>query len=221
MLDLLASLISLFVIAPLTGGTAAQMVSDIYLGNTVTLTGSLRAAWSRYGILLKSHIIPVIAILGGVVLFVVPGMLWYLSYLLITPIVMNEAVPGSRNIRRRSRDLVRGYRGKAFVILIVIVGVELLARAGIRSTARFFIGAAATTNWTFGTEDGVGASTQVSSNLTINGSLVFASGTFTPSLSTRAPLRQAGIYLSSIRAGDPGYQHRVSIMKRRICQRKG
>jgi hypothetical protein len=36
-LELLAILITLFVITPLTGGTTAQTVSDIYLGNTVTL----------------------------------------------------------------------------------------------------------------------------------------------------------------------------------------
>jgi hypothetical protein len=146
MLDLLATLISFFVIAPLTGGTATQVVSDIYLGNSVTLTGALKAAWSRYGTLLKSHFIPVIAILAGTVMFLVPGILWYLSYLLITPIVMNEAIPRSRNIRLRSRDLVRGFRGKAFVILTAILVIELLARAGIRSTVRFVIGAAATTS---------------------------------------------------------------------------
>src|SRR4051812_26064770 len=126
MLDLLATLISLFVIAPLTGGTATQMVIDIYLGNSVTLTGALRAAWSRYGTLLKSHFIPVIAILAGSVMLVIPGILWYLSYLLITPIVMNEAIPRSRNVRLRSRDLVRGYRGKAFVIVAVILLIQIL-----------------------------------------------------------------------------------------------
>lgn len=145
MLELLATLISLFVIAPLTGGTTAQAVSDIYLGNTVTLNRSLRAAWSRYGTLLKSHLIPVMAILAGFVMLVIPGVLWYLSYVFITPIVMNEQVSNSRYIRRRSRDLGRGYRGKTFVILIVILFIELLAQSGIRSMARFFIGATATT----------------------------------------------------------------------------
>jgi hypothetical protein len=145
MLELLATSISLFVIAPLTGGATAKMVSDIYLGNNVTLTGALKAAWSRYWILLRSHFIPVIAILAGIVMLVVPGILWYLSYLFITPIVMNERIFESRNIRHRSRNLARGYRGKAFVILIVIIFIELLAQAGIRTVARFFVGAAATT----------------------------------------------------------------------------
>jgi hypothetical protein len=145
MLELLATLISLFVIAPLTGGTTAQAVSDIYLGNTVTLNRSLRAAWSRYGTLLKSHFIPVMAVMAGIVMLVVPGILWLLSYLFISPIVMNEGLSKSREIRLRSRSLVRGYRGKAFVILIVILFIELLAQSGIRSMARFFIGATATT----------------------------------------------------------------------------
>jgi hypothetical protein len=145
MLELLATLISLFVIAPLTGGATAQTVSDIYLGNNVTLNRSLRAAWSRYGTLLKSHFIPVMAVMAGIVMLVVPGILWLLSYLFISPIVMNEGLSKSREIRLRSRSLVRGYRGKAFVILIVILFIELLAQSGIRSMARFFIGATATT----------------------------------------------------------------------------
>jgi hypothetical protein len=145
MLELLATLISLLVIAPLTWGTTTKMVSDIYLGNTVTLTGALRAAWGKYGTLLKSQIIPVIAVLAGIVMFVVPGILWYLSYVFITPIVMNEGITRSRSVRVRSRDLVRGYRGKVFVILIVLLFIELLAQAGVRSMARFFISAAATT----------------------------------------------------------------------------
>ena len=145
MLELLATLISLFVIAPLTYGTTTQTVSDIYLGNAVTLTGALRAAWSKYGTLLKSQFIPVIAVLAGIVMLVIPGVLWYLSYLFITPIVMIEEISKSRNIRRRSRDLVRGYRGKAFMILIVLVFIELLAQAGIRSVARFILGGTATT----------------------------------------------------------------------------
>jgi hypothetical protein len=65
--------------------------------------------------------------------------------MLITPIVMNERISKSRNIRLRSRNLVRGFRGKAFVIVAVILLVEMLARAGIRTVLRFFIGAAATT----------------------------------------------------------------------------
>jgi hypothetical protein len=145
-LQLLATLISLFVISPLNEGTAAQAVSDIYLGNHATFAGAWRAAWSRYGTLLKSHFIPVMAILVGVLLLLVPGILWYLSYVFITPIVMIEGISRSRDIRRRSRELVRGYRGKAFVIVAVLLLIEILARAGIRTVLRFFISAAATTS---------------------------------------------------------------------------
>jgi hypothetical protein len=145
-LQLRATLISLFVISPLNEGTAAKAVSDIYLGNHATFAGAWRAAWSRYVTLLKSHFIPVMAILVGALMLVVPGILWYLSYLFITPIVMIEGMSRSRDIRRRSRELVRGHRGKAFVIVAVILLVEILARGGIRTMFRFFTGAAATTS---------------------------------------------------------------------------
>ena len=94
-LQLIAILISFFAISPLTGGTAAQAVSDIYLGNEVTLRGALGAAWSKYRILVKSHFLALLLILAGVLMLLVPGILWYLSYVFITPIVMIEGMSGS------------------------------------------------------------------------------------------------------------------------------
>ena len=146
MLELLAILIEFFVIFPWTGGAATQAVSEIYLGNEVTLAGALRAAWSRYGTLLKSHFIPVLAFLVGLVMLVVPGILWYVSYIFITPIVMIEGLSHNRDIRQRSRALVQGYRGKAFVIVAANLFILILSQAGLRSLTRFFIGAAVTTN---------------------------------------------------------------------------
>lgn len=146
LLQLLAVLVELFIISPWSGGTAAQAVSDIYLGNEVSLEGALRAAWSRYGTLLKSHFLPVLAILVGLLMLVVPGILWFLSYIFITPIVMIEGLSRNRAIRQRSRELVRGHRGKVFVIVAAIFLVQVLSQVGLRSMTRFFIGAAAVTS---------------------------------------------------------------------------
>jgi len=144
--ELLWLLIEMLIISPWTGGAAVQAVSDVYLGNDVTVTSALREAWKKYPALLRAHFVPVLSILGGFFLCLIPGVLLLFSYAFITPIVMLESVSKSRDIRRRSRSLVQGYRGKVFVIVVIVFLMDVLAQAGFRVMLRPFIGAAATTS---------------------------------------------------------------------------
>jgi hypothetical protein len=59
---------------------------------------------------------------------------------------MIEGLSRNRAIRQRSRELVRGHRGKVFVIVAAIFLVQVLSQVGLRSMTRFFIGAAAVTS---------------------------------------------------------------------------
>ena len=98
-------------------------------------------AWSKIWILVTANIIAVIVVIAGLILLVVPGVLWFLSYALLAPIVMVEELYDGRKVRQRSWDLVKGNRSKVFIAFIVIELVNLLARTGFRFVARFFIGA--------------------------------------------------------------------------------
>jgi len=153
MSSMLLGLVALLIVYPLVTGATTKAVSDTYLGNPVTVGSALKVAWRRFGTLLMAQTVAGMIVLLGFILLVVPGILWMLSYTLIPPVVMIEAAerkgarpvpspPGDPGrgtpritdrgeIRRRSWELVKGNRGKVFVVLFVFVVMQvLLATAG-------------------------------------------------------------------------------------------
>jgi len=151
--SMLIGLVALLVVYPLVTGATTKAVSDTYLGNPVTVGSALKVAWRRFGTLLMAQTVAGMIVLLGFILLEVPGILWMLSYTLIPPVVMIEAAerkgarpvpspPGDPGrgtpritdrgeIRRRSWELVKGNRGKVFVVLFVFVVMQvLLATAG-------------------------------------------------------------------------------------------
>jgi hypothetical protein len=150
LLSVLVSLLTLLVIYPLVTGAITKAVSDKYLGNSVTIGEALKEAWSNVGTLLLTQWVAGLIVLLGLFLLVVPGILWMLSYSLIAPVVMIEASDPKRrrvhtltgesrvvpvildrtDIRRRSWDLVKGNRGKVFVIFLIIFIMNILLNSG-------------------------------------------------------------------------------------------
>ena len=153
MSSMVIGLVALLIVYPLVTGATTKAVSDTYLGNPVTVGSALKVAWRRFGTLLMAQTVAGMIVLLGFILLVVPGILWMLSYTLIPPVVMIEAAerkgarpvpspPGDPGrgtpritdrgeIRRRSWELVKGNRGKVFVVLFVFVVMQvLLATAG-------------------------------------------------------------------------------------------
>ena len=146
--SMLIGLVALLVVYPLVTGATTKAVSDTYLGNPVTVGSALKVAWRRFGTLLMAQTVAGMIVLLGFILLVVPGILWMLSYTLIPPVVMIEAAerkgarpvpapPGDPGrgtpritdrgeIRRRSWELVKGNRGKVFVVLFVFVVMQVL-----------------------------------------------------------------------------------------------
>jgi hypothetical protein len=148
----LFSLITLFVVYPLVTGATTKAVSDKYLGNPVTVGTALKEAWASVGTLLLTSLVANLIIGLGFLLLIVPGVLWAMSYALIPPIVMIEAsdrtisrqvysltgavrtvappLMDRSDIRRRSWDLVRGNRGKVFVVIAVLIVMRMLISSG-------------------------------------------------------------------------------------------
>ena len=146
--SMLIGLVALLIVYPLVTGATTKAVSDTYLGNPVTVGSALNVAWRKFGTLLLAQTVAGMIVLLGFILLVVPGILWMLSYTLIPPVVMVEAAEGKGarplrsspgdpgrgtpritdrgEIRRRSWELVKGNRGKVFVVLFVFVVVQLL-----------------------------------------------------------------------------------------------
>jgi len=115
---------------PIAGGAATYAISERYLGNDITISAALRLTLSRFWRLSVAQITATIRVMFGLLLLIVPGILWILSYSLVVPAILVEnqkAIPSLR----RSRDLVKGHRGKVFCILCVISLLQWIAILGV------------------------------------------------------------------------------------------
>jgi uncharacterized membrane protein len=114
---------------PIAGGAATYAISERYLGNDITIGEALRVTLSRFWRLSMAQITATIRVMFGLLL-IVPGILWILSYSLVVPAILVEnqkAIPSLK----RSRDLVKGHRGKVFCILLVISLLQWIAVLGV------------------------------------------------------------------------------------------
>jgi len=64
----------------------------------------------------------------------------FLSYSLIAPVIMIEGSANGREIRQRSWGLVKGHRGKVFVVFLVIVAIQVLVQIGVAVVGTFAFG---------------------------------------------------------------------------------
>ena len=142
LIGLVAFLFVMLIIGTFISGAITMAVSDIYLGNIVTAGAALSAAWRKGWTLLKTQIVVGLIVWVGLLLMFVPGILWSLSYILVAPVVMIEGLKKGREIRHRSWGLVKGNRGKVFLVFVVILVIQILVQAGVglMTTVSFGVG---------------------------------------------------------------------------------
>jgi uncharacterized membrane protein len=127
---------------PIASGATTYAISERYLGNDVTIGEALRRGLSHFWPLSIAQITATIRVLFGFLLLIIPGILWMLSYSLIVPAILIEGQKAVPSLRR-SRDLIKGYRGKAFCILLVVNLLQVLLAGGVGMIAGLFFGSEA------------------------------------------------------------------------------
>jgi hypothetical protein len=118
-----ASLMLRLVLVMMLGaiGSAAStfVVSETYLGRSLTMSDALRRALPFIGrILLTGVSIGLLGMLGFICL-IVPGFIVVCGFLLATPALVLEGLPSANAALARSWKLTTGLRGRIFVILFV------------------------------------------------------------------------------------------------------
>ena len=126
---------------PIASGATTFAISERYLGNDVTIGDALRRSLSHFFPLSIAQITATIRVVFGFFLLVIPGILWMLSYSLIVPVILVEGQKAIPSLRR-SRDLIKGFRGKAFCILLVVNLLQLVLAAGVDMLAGMLFSAA-------------------------------------------------------------------------------
>jgi hypothetical protein len=115
---------------PLASGATTYAISERYLGNDVTIGDALRRGLSHFWPLSIAQITATIRVIFGFILLVIPGILWMLSYSLIVPVILLEGQKALPSLGR-SRDLIKGYRGKAFCILLIVNLLQVVLAGGV------------------------------------------------------------------------------------------
>ena len=122
------ALLGLLVI-PIANAALVRIVAHSYLGKN-TSTGD--AVGSAFGLLLPLYwtwMIMAIAVMGGMILLVIPGIIAAFWFSLTTQVVVVERVSGVAALKR-SRNLMRGNVGTVFVLGIVLGMISIGMQVG-------------------------------------------------------------------------------------------
>ncbi|MDB4960555.1 MAG: hypothetical protein JWP01_554 [Myxococcales bacterium] len=96
---------------------------------------------AQIGPVIAVMLLSTLAMWGGFILLVVPGLIVAMMTYVVVPVAVIEK-PGIRASLRRSRELVNGHKGKLFVttlVLLVPTGLDLLLKQSVSETAMMVV----------------------------------------------------------------------------------
>ena len=115
----LVSLLVSIVSASLVHGATVVAVSQLQLGRETNIAEAFATVRPRLVELILLGLAAGIRIIGGLILFIVPGILLGLSYSLAIPVAVLEDTGGSDALNR-SATLTKGSRGRVFLIYCLV-----------------------------------------------------------------------------------------------------
>jgi hypothetical protein len=124
------ALLQMVIVLPLTNAAVIYAVAEKYLGRSVTAAEALRRGLTKILPLIWTAILLYLAVMGGFILLIIPGILFALWFALSQHTVVLENLSGVAALSR-SKALVRPNMG-TMIVLGLLIGV-----------ASFFLGAGA------------------------------------------------------------------------------
>ncbi len=110
-------------------GATVFAVTELYLGRQTSISACLRRVWGKLASLFGVVVLNGLAILGALLLFIIPGVYVACRLLVCVPSALIEG-RGPRDSLSRSWHLTREYAGRAFVLyllyLVLAMGIGLL-----------------------------------------------------------------------------------------------
>lgn len=129
------SLAALFIFGVWYQGMVAEAVRDIQDDRRdLSIGGLFRSVADVLGPLIWTALIVVIGIFGGLLAFIIPGIVLGTWWSVAAPAVVIER-NGPMNAIRRSRELVRGQGWQVFGVLMVMLAIVLLISIAFQSVA--------------------------------------------------------------------------------------
>ena len=121
--------VGVFIILPMTNAAMIYAIAELYLNKPVTAFGAMKKGWTRLGPLIWTTILAGLAIWGGLILCVVPGILFGLWFGLCQHVTVLEGISGSAALGR-SKALIRNNLGQFLVLGLIIFAISIAITMG-------------------------------------------------------------------------------------------
>lgn len=146
---------SMVVIIPVTNAAVIQAVARLYLGEPVTALEAVKHGFRRLGPLIWTSFLMMLAIYGGLMLCIIPGIYFAIWFGLSQHVVVLEGLNGPTALGR-SRRLVHKERGKFLALLLIMTvitlaitwGAQLIPQIHLASIVNVLLQAVTTILWT-------------------------------------------------------------------------
>ncbi|HVH67944.1 MAG TPA: hypothetical protein VM716_08760 [Gemmatimonadales bacterium] len=112
-------------------GATVRAVSQAYLGRVPRLDDSLHYAGERLGAVFGATFMSGLVVILATLALVIPGIVVFCGYSVTGQVAALEAPPSSSDALRRSWELTKGFKGKAFVLWVVSFALLLVVVAAV------------------------------------------------------------------------------------------
>ena len=111
--------VAFYIIIPITNAALIYAISNAYLEKSISVRESFRKAFQRFLPLIGTWFLVGLAIMGGMILCLVPGILAAFWFALATQVVVIEG-RGGFTAMKRSKQLMAGNIGTAFALGLLL-----------------------------------------------------------------------------------------------------
>jgi len=129
-LSLLARVLNVIGTLLVTGATV-RAVSEAYLGRVPRLSDAIEYGASKLGVIFGATFVSGVVVLLATIAFIIPGIVVFCGYTVVGQVAALETLRSSTEALRRSWDLTKGFKGKAFVLWVVSFALILVVVVGV------------------------------------------------------------------------------------------
>lgn len=106
--------------SPVVGAAVTHLIGEVYLGRPARIGEAFRVALRIFVPLIGTSLLVGLIMIGMTLLLIVPGIWFMLGATLVSQVMVIERRFGMTAIRR-SLELMKGNRGRAFLIMVLVV----------------------------------------------------------------------------------------------------
>jgi len=116
----------IYLVAPLTNAAVVHAIASEYLEKPTTVGEAIKRAFRVILPLIWTSILLFLAVMGGFILCIIPGIIFSFWFSLAIPVVVIEGVSGFEALKR-SKQLMKGNVGTVFVLLLLVGMIQGVA----------------------------------------------------------------------------------------------